>query len=242
MRNATAIARRELGALLLSPASYVTGAAFLFLAGSRFAFDFVRTRQAEIRPLATICYWLPIFLAPLITMRMLAEEKRAGTFEVMVSAPVTDAEVVIGKFLGALGFYAALLLPTLSCVAALAHYSEGPLDAGLIAAGYAGILLAGGLYLSLGLLASSLTESSILAAFLGFIFCFVPLSFDMLNGLPEVRADPILSDIVSYLSLWTHYRSFIRGAIDTRDICYFASMTALGLYLAIKAVESRRWL
>ncbi|MCX7805597.1 MAG: ABC transporter permease subunit [Planctomycetota bacterium] len=242
MRNAPTIARRELAALLLSPASYVTGAAFLFLTGARFAFDFVRTRQAEIKPLATICYWLPLFLAPLITMRMLAEEKRSGTFEVMVAAPVTDAEVVLGKFLGALGFYAALLLPTLSYVGALAYYSEGPLDVGPVAAGYLGMLLAGGLYLSLGLLASSLTESSILAAFLGFIFCFVPISFDTFNGLPGVRADPVLSDIVAYLSLWTHYRSFLRGAVDSRDICYFVSMTALALYLAIKAVESRRWL
>ena len=242
MRNAPAIAGRELASILLSPTAYVTGAAFLFLAGSRFAVEFVSTRQAEIRPLAMLCYWLPLFLAPLITMRLLSEEKRSGTFEVLVTAPVTDAEVTIGKFMGAMAFYIILLLPTLSYLAAMAYYSEGPLDLGMAAAGYLGILLAGSLYIALGLLASALAESSILAAFLGFIFCFVPISIETLNGLPEVRADPILNDAVNYLALWTHYRSFLRGAIDTRDVCYFVSATAFTLYLTVKVVESRRWL
>jgi ABC-2 type transport system permease protein len=159
-----------------------------------------------------------------------------------MTAPITDAEVVVGKFLGALSFYAMLLVPTVVYVFVLWYYAEDPLDYGMIVAGYLGILLVGALYLSLGLLASSLTQNQILAAAVGFILCFIPVSFELLSGIQEIRIDPVLSDIVTYLTLWPHYRGFGRGFVDTRDICYFVSLTAFSLYLTTKVLESRRWL
>jgi ABC-2 type transport system permease protein len=243
------LVRRELGTAFQSWMGYIVVSAVVFLLGLCFVFLITALNNAETdQPLTEVFYgtyyfWLILLLAtPVVTMRTFAQEKSSGTFETLMTAPVSDLQVVLAKFTGALLFYLVMWLPLAGCIAIVRYFSNDSsvLSLAAIASTFLGIFLLGGLYISLGCLASSMTRSQIIAAIVSFaagisLFLLSFLSFAM-SGKPGWSAK-----VAAHLSLIEHMRDFARGVVDTRPIVLYLSLTGLFLFLTLKAVESRRW-
>jgi ABC-2 type transport system permease protein len=246
MRNTLTIARRELTTYFNTPVAYVVVPIFLVMTGGWLFGTLFFQNEASLRAFFTP-FWgamtpnffsapfaLAIF-APLVTMRLLAEEQQSGTLEVLMTLPVGDWEVVIGKYLAAMGLLGVVLL--LSVAFPLTVRLMGPLDLGPVVGGYVGLILLGSFFLSVGLMASSFTRNQIVAAlislgvslFIYFIGQFVPL-------LP-----PKVVPFFEYMSVSYHFDSIARGVIDTRVVLYYATLTAACLVITQTALTSRRW-
>jgi ABC-2 type transport system permease protein len=176
-----------------------------------------------------------LFVMPMITMRTYAEEKRSGTIELLLTSPLTDVQIILGKFFGAMGLYAAMLLVTMLYMAILFVY--GNPEWRPIAAGYLGLLLMGGCFISVGLLISSLTKNQIVAGVMTFA---VFLMLWVINWIAD-QSGPTTRDIVNYLSIVDHFDDFARGIIDTKHLVYYVSFITFGLFLTAKSVDSERW-
>lgn len=236
MRIIFAIAKREFQAYFVSPIAYVVIAAFLVVTGYLFSIILILSREATMRYLFGNVMVILIFVAPVLTMRLLAEEQRSGTIELLLTSPVKDWEVVLGKFLASLGLFASMISLTLYYPFILERY--GNPDPGPIAGGYLGLLLFGGSVLSIGVFTSSLTRNQIVAALMGVgISLFLWLCDALANF-----ASPPLSSFFSYLSLRTHFPDFAKGVVDTKDVVYYLSIIASGLFLATRSLEKRRWM
>ncbi|MEE9128661.1 MAG: ABC transporter permease [Phycisphaerales bacterium] len=230
------IAARELPAYLLSPAGYVITALFLLITGFLFAFaGFEQGQTASLRPTFDVITWVLLFICPAVAMRTISEELRSGTFEALMTAPVTEAEVVMGKFLGSAAFLILMLLPTGIYAVALELY--GRPDYGELLCGYLGVILAGAAYLAGGILASTLTSSQVVA-FLLSVFFWVALVFS--TKLLPARLDDNWTELVRALDPDLRLQNFSIGLLDTSDIVYFLSMTALLLTAAVKSLQVRR--
>ena len=180
--------------------------------------------------------WL-LLIGPILTMRLLAEEQKLGTLELLLTAPVRDEEVVLGKFLAVMGILLVMLLLTFYFPLLLLLFSEP--DFGPILTGYLGMFLLSSCFLAVGLLASSLTSNQIVAAVLG---VGVLLLFWLLGGASSfLESIPAAQAVVEYLSLSTHFGDFQRGVIDSRGVLYYVTFTAAALFLAMRSVEMRRW-
>ena len=181
--------------------------------------------------------WIFLFFVPAVTMKLWAEEKKIGTIEILMTLPIRDYEVVLGKFFASF----ALLIVTvlLSFVIPFSVMYFGDPDGGIIITGYIGLLLMGAAYLSIGLCASTLTENQIIAFILGIFTCFVLLIIG--EDIVLFNAPDWLFPIFSYLGLGAHYSSILRGVLDSRDIIYYLSVIGFFLYLSTLAVESRKW-
>ena len=240
------IAVREARAYFLSPIAYIVMTAFLFLNGLIFylilnAFSRPDAPSGSVMQIflaRNVFYWFffLLFIAA-ITMRLFAEERRSGTIEILMTAPVTDAEAVLGKYLGALSFYIALWAPTLAYVVILRRFSR--LDLGPIASGYLYLLLTGAMFLALGLLVSILTRSQIVSAIVSFALMFllfiVPVFFEgLLSGAGGIR------DVFAYMNTWNHAGDFSKGIVDSRPIVYYASSTCLLLFLSVWTLASKK--
>jgi ABC-2 type transport system permease protein len=178
---------------------------------------------------------LTLFMLPLVTMRSLAEEKRSGTIELLLTSPVTDLQIVLGKFFAALTLYAAMLGLTLIHVAFL--FMNGDPEWKPLVANYLGMLLLGGTFVSFGILFSSFTKNQIVAGFLAFgVFLFL-----WLIGIVEYFVSSTWGSIVSQLSVMKHIENFAKGVIDTKDVIYYLSFIGFGLFLSKQSVESHRW-
>ncbi len=235
MRNTTTIALREFKSYLASPMAYVVTGIFLVLTGFFFSISSATYFETSIRGFLGIGSILLLLLASVLTMRLLAEERKMGTLELLLTAPVRDSEVIAGKFLGSLGMLTAMLVLTFYYPLLLMWFGDP--DIGPIATGYLGLFLLGGVSLAVGLFASSLTSNQLVAAvvaggILGALW-FVGMAADLL---PEA-----LGEVINYLSLSYHFPDFMRGVIDTRSIIYYLSITVLFLFLAIRSLESSRW-
>lgn len=241
MRNTWRIALKEIRAYFTSPAAYVVAFIFLALTG----YFFVRSVDSSLggslpeaslrglfRPMSL--FILP-WLAPLLTMRLLAEEQKIGTIELLLTAPVRDWEVVMGKFLASLTFYLGTLMLTLWYVLLLVW--RGDPEPGPLLSGYLGLILYGSAALSIGLLASSLTNNQIVAAVLSMgllvLLTFLEVGADQVTG--------IGSTILGQMGITTHYEDFVRGVIDAGHIVYYISIVAIFLFLTTRSLESRRW-
>jgi ABC-2 type transport system permease protein len=235
MRNVAAIAQRELKAYFASPIAYVVTAAFLVVAGFFFSIIVFLSREATMRGVFYNEGIILMLLAPALTMRLLAEEQQSGTLELLLTAPVRDLEVVLGKFLASLGLFAAMVGLTLFFPLILFIY--GSPDRGPLLGGYLGVVLLGGVYLAIGLFTSSLTQNQIVAAVVAFVILLLLWVFDWPAGI----FGPPASDVFSFLSLSNHYFDFARGLIDTRDVIYYLSVMALALFLTVQSLQSRRW-
>jgi len=236
MRNTLAIAKKELNNYFVSPVAYVVTAAFLVLCGLLFSLSLNFYREASMR---SIFYNMPIILvllSPALTMRLLAEESRSGTIELLLTAPVRDWEVVLGKFLGALGLLLTMLTLTLLYVVILLAY--GNPDRGPLLSGYLGIILLGGATLSIGVLTSSLTQNQIVAAILAFVGLLV---LWLSGGVGNFFGGSALGSIFSYLDVTQHYNDFANGLIDSSNVLYYLSLIVACLFLASKSLETRRW-
>jgi ABC-2 type transport system permease protein len=249
MRAYWTLVRRELGAHFLSWTGYVVIAAVLLLIGASFVNLIAALNdQPTERPVTEVFYgtyyfWLILLLAaPVITMRCFAQEKATGTFETLMTTPVSDGQVVLAKFTGAMVFYVLMWLPLLPCLFIVRHFTDDKsiLDPGTIGAAYLGIVLVGALYVSLGCFASSLTRSQIVSAMTGFaigvslfLVSFVALLFTSRSGWE--------AQVFSHVGLIEHMKDFSAGVVDTRPVVFCVSLTVLFLFLALKVVESRRW-
>ncbi len=249
MQRYLTLVRRELGGYFLSWTGYVVIAAVLFLMGVSFV-NLLQALNAEPtdRPVtelfyATFYFWLILLLAtPVITMRSFAQEKATGTFETLMTAPVSDLQVVLAKFTGAFLFYSLMWLPLLACLFILqAFTNDGSiLDAGAVATTFMGIFLLGALYISLGCFASALTRSQIIAAMISFA-CGIGLFLLSFLAMTFSKESGWRTNLLAYLGLTEHMQDFSRGVVDTRPVVFYLSLTILFLFLTLKVVESRRW-
>ncbi len=235
MKNTTTIALREFKSYLASPMAYVVTGIFLVLTGFFFSISSDTYYETSIRGFLGIGSILLLLLASVLTMRLLAEERKMGTLELLLTAPVRDSEVIAGKFLGSLGMLTAMLVLTFYYPLLLMWFGDP--DWGPIATGYLGLFLLGGASLAVGLFASSLTSNQLVAAvvaggILGALW-FAGAAADLL---PEA-----LGEVINYVSLSYHFPDFMRGMIDTRGIIYYLSITVLFLFLAIRSLENSRW-
>lgn len=236
MSNVLAIARRELGSYYGSFMYYAVAAAFVGVMGLFFTLNVVYARSADLTSIFQTVYTvLLLIMAPMLTMRLVAEEQRTGTIEVILTAPVRDVEFVLGKFLGSVGLLVSMLLPTLLFPLALALY--GHPDRGEIIGGYAGALLFGAASFAVGLFISSLTSNQVAAAVLSFVVLLVLWVIDGLSGVVGGGSTSILS----YVALYSHFTDMTRGIISARDVTYFVSFTLAALFLTVRSIESRRW-
>jgi len=181
--------------------------------------------------------WIFLFFVPAVTMKLWAEESKIGTVEILMTLPIRDYEVVLGKFLASLALLTVTIV--LSFVIPISVIYLGDPDGGILISGYIGLLLMGGAYLSIGLFASTLTENQIVAFILGITVCFVLLVIG--EDFVLFNAPNWLTPILGYLGLGVHYSSILRGVLDSRDIIYYVSLISFFLYLSTLAVESRKW-
>lgn len=244
MRKLLALVNRELLAYFSSPLAYVVLTAFLFVNGYVFYLivAFLNDpRTPGMAPLklifgGTIFFWLYLlFVVPVITMRLLAEERRSGTLEVLLTSPVSEGQVVAAKLFAAFVFYVFLWVPTLAYVAILA--SRARLDYGPVASGYLGIALLGAMFLSVGLLTSSLVRNQIIAAVLAFAILIVLFSLGLVENLVT---NATLKGALGYMNLWNHMDDFGRGIVDTRHVVYNLSLTGFFAFLATRALEASK--
>jgi ABC-2 type transport system permease protein len=233
--NTLTICRRELGAYFNSPVAYIVVTTFLLVSGYLFFAQVFLMGEASLRDFFGLTPFIFIFFAPAVTMRLLAEEKRTGTFELLITMPVTDWEVVVGKFLGALGLMSVATLLTLAYPATLA--TMGKLDWGAVAGGYIGLILLGASYIAIGLMASSWTRNQVVAFILAFAITFaLYLAGKLIPVLPAW-----IAPIVDYVSLDAHFTNISKGVLDSRDIVYYLSLIGACLLLAVQSLDSRRW-
>jgi gliding motility-associated transport system permease protein len=254
MNNILAIAHKELRAYFASPIAYIVLGFFALLFGWFYVgiLDWfvrqgmqmgqmgmgptsVNVNQQMIRPLLLNMTVVFLFLLPLITMRTYAEEKRAGTIELLLTSPVTDLQIVLGKFLGAMALYCAMLAITLIHFGLLFVYGS-PEWRPLLSA-FLGLLLFGGCFISLGLFISSLTKNQIVAGAATFGVFLLLWVIDWIGQSMGPRAEAVLK----YLSMTEHLDDFVKGVIDTKHIIYYLSFIAFGLFLTLRSVDSERW-
>lgn len=239
MRTTAAIAMRELVSLFRVPVGWVVIALWLFLwALLFFQVCLVPGQPATLRPLFAISSWLLLPVAPAISMRLFSEELRSGGIEPLMTSPIGEGAMALGKFLGAVMFLALMLAPTVVFVGVLWHYADPPPDPGPILAGYLSLLLLGGLFLAVGMLFSSLTSSQTLA-FLGSLLFML---LWMLATTQGVRMAPDrLRPALEAMSLETRLGDFAKGVIDTGHIVFFIAVSGLFVCLTTASLASRRW-
>ena len=235
MRNVWIIAKRELYAYFASPIAYLVAAAFTFLCGLFFVGGVTQWREASLQPVHGSLSIVLIFVAPILTMRLLSREQDMGTIELLLTAPVRSWEVVAGKFLASFLFYLGLILVTGVYVLILVLY--GNPDMGTIGASTLGVLLFGAAMLALGVFTSSLTKNQVIAAVLGVVASVSLWLIDILSALFSGPA----KNVISYLTPSGHYAPFLDGIIDTRDLVYYVSFCVVFLFLASQVIESKRW-
>lgn len=253
MRNIAAIAGKELRAYYSSPVAWVLMGLFAVMFGYFFmaylgAFADASMRGGQfgapptanvnndlIRPLLQNASVLVLFMLPMITMRTFSEEKRSGTIELLLTSPLTDAEITFGKFFGAVGLYAGLLAVPLVPMAIL--FGLGTPEWKPLASGYLGLLLLGSCFLSMGLFISSTTSNQVVAGGATFV---VALLFWIINWLAD-SSGPMTASILNYVSVTQHFDDFSKGVIDTKHLVYYLSFISFGLFLTLKSVDTERW-
>jgi len=246
MRKTLVMAGREMAGHFFSPMAYVIGALFVFVCALKFVpfpgarssgfFILVPGSEASLRPLFEFMTYAMVFVAPLLTMRLVADEYHRGTIETLMTAPISDVEVVLGKFFGVMGFYVALLATTVVFLALMLAYGQP--DPGVAIMGYVGMLLLGAMFLSVGLFTSTLTQYQLVAAIVGIV---ILASVGILMQVLVAHAPGPWNLLASRLNVMTYFKDFSRGVFDTRGVVYFLSATALFLFLSVKTLESKRW-
>jgi ABC-2 type transport system permease protein len=241
MSKTLAVAQREVRAMFGSPVFWVLSAGFLFFFGYVFGVYVLGATgappEASMQPLLGLIGTIMLFVTPLLSMRLLADEQRMGTLEVLLTSPVHDWQVVAGKWLGALIAYAVMIAFTLFHTGIMWRLATNGMAVPPLAASYLGVLILGGALLALGTLMSALTESQVVAGFLGVMGVMVLWFISLAR---EVSDNPVMQ-AVGYAGLSDHYNNFLQGMIDTRDLVYFATLIVGCLYLAVRVLETRRW-
>lgn len=243
------LTRRELAGYFLSITGYLIIAASVFLLGLSFVVLMVNLQQEPTTmPITEVFYitpffWLILLLAtPVITMRLFALEKFTGTFETLMTTPVSDLQVVLAKFTAGIVFFLLMWLPLLLCLLVVRHYTSDPaaLDPGTLASTFLGIVLLGCLFVSLGLCASALTRSQVAAAMISLVFGGSLFLVSVLASHIPLQAT-WQTQVLSSLNFFDQMHDFARGVIDSRPVVLYVSLTLFFLFLTLRVVESRRW-
>ena len=251
--NTLTIFRKELISYFRSPIAYGVMAFFALISGYFFYVAVVyfvqmgiqssmmgqsqpmNVNESVIRPLFSNISVIGLFVIPMITMRLFAEEKRTGTIELLVTSPITDWEIILGKWLAALALYAAILAVTFLSMITLFVYGQP--DWRPVAVGYLGLLLQGGCLLAIGTFISTCTRNQIVAGVAGFSVCLLLWVLDWVSSFQ----DSATAKVVAYMSVLQHFDSFAKGVLDSKDIVYYLSAIFIGLFLTGRALESLRW-
>lgn len=228
------IMKRELKSYFTSPVAYIVMVIFLVIAGFLFFPFFFLQGVASLREYFSL---LPLYIScfvPALTMRVYAEEKRVGSFETLMTLPVTEYDVVLGKYLASFLTTLIMIAPTLLYMITVAIF--GNPDFGPMIAGFIGAIFLSAAYTSIGCFASAITKNQIIAFFVGLIICLV---FTFIDSMMMIMPSQIVA-FISYFSSRTHFNSIAKGIIDTRDIVYFLSITALFYVLTVKVIKKAR--
>jgi ABC-2 type transport system permease protein len=235
----TAITQRELSSLFYSPIAYVVGFIFLLLTGWFFVSEtLIPGNEASMRFLFEKMAGVLVFALPLLTMRSIADEFSSGAIETLMTAPVSDMSVVVGKFFGSLLFYMGLLAATLPHLILLNSYAPD-LVGSTVFTGYLGMILLGGLFIAIGIFASSCTRHQLLAAMIATGMLAI-LTFVVDYG-AEYATRAAVRNVCAYLNIFGHFSDFSKGILDSKSIIFFVSGTVFFLFLGTKVMESRRW-
>lgn len=238
MRNIITMAQRELGAYFLSPIAYAVAAVCLFATGLAFGMGTFRN-GAESSMRSLYDFWILlifVFVLPMLTMRLISEELRSGTIEALMTAPITETQMVLGKFFGAFCFYLILLATLLIYPIILSFY--GPMDIKLLICNYLGLMLLGGLFIAVGLFFSACTKHQIVAVI--FSFTVLAMATFASQGLAqEMEGWP--RTLLQHISVRVHFADFVRGMIDFNHLVFFLTTSGLFLFLTVKRMEMRRW-
>ena len=233
MRQAIPIFKKEFRSYFVSPIAYIVIAIFLLVTGWFFFATFFLVGQANLRNFFSLLPIIFSFVIPAITMRLISEELNIGSYEILLTMPVTLTDVVIGKFLAAVFFVIALLIPTVAYPVTVT--ALGQLDWGPVLGGYIGAVLLGAAFSAIGLFASAMTRNQIIAFIVGMAICFILTLIDkMLFFLPRS-----MLGVLAYLGADFHFQNISRGIIDTRDIIYFLSVSFVSLYGAYLALREK---
>jgi ABC-2 type transport system permease protein len=249
MNNVLAIARKEMSSYFKSPIAYILLGLFALIFGYFFGvilLNFnrqslgggqpVNVNEQLIRPVFLNSIVVFLFLLPIVTMRSYSEEKRSGTIELLLTAPVTDMQIILGKFLGAMGLYSSMLGVTL--ISMLTLFGFGSPEVKPLLTTYLGLLLMGGCFVSVGLLISSFTSNQIVA---GAVTFAVFLILWVINWPASFAPWPWLTSALNYASIVEHFDDFSRGVLDTKHLVYYISFIAAGLFLTARSVDTERW-
>ena len=253
MSNVLAIAQKELKSYFASPIAYVIIGLFALVFGFFYYIGvayFVQqsmqmmgmqggptqnVNEAVIRGLFLNASVILLFVLPMITMRTYSEEKRSGTIELLLTSPLTDVQIILGKFLGAMALYAAMLAVTLIHIAVL--FALGNPEWKPVATGYLGLLLMGGSFIAIGLLISSFTKNQIIAV----MGTFAVVLLGWIVNWASTLAGPTGREILDYVGITNHLEDFTRGIIDTKHVVYYVSLITFSLFLTARSVDSERW-
>ena len=233
MKQAVHIFKKEFRTYFVSPIAYIVISIFLLVTGWFFFTTFFLYNQANLRNFFSLLPIIFSFVVPAVTMKLFSEELNVGSYEILLTMPVTFLDVVVGKFLSAVAFIAVMIAPTLSYPITVSFLGE--LDWGPVAGGYLGTVLLGASFAAIGLFASSLTRNQIIAFIIGMAICFSLVLVDkMLFFLPQT-----LLGILSYLGADAHFQNISKGIIDSRDVLYFLSVCFVGLYGAHLVMQEK---
>jgi ABC-2 type transport system permease protein len=234
-RNVKYIFEKELRSYFNSPVAYIVIVVFLVILGWFFTSGIFLANVSSLRTVFETTPFLLLFFAPAITMRLISEEKKSGTLELLLTKPVKEYEIVLGKFLAAWVLYFFALLPTLSYYITVSLL--GTLDLGPVIGGYLGLLLVGAVFLAVGVFGSSITENQVVGFIVSFLIVFVLFMLDkILFYVPAT-----LASVLEYLSIDYHFSNIARGIIDSRDVLYYISAIIFTLLLGTVALQKRRW-
>jgi ABC-2 type transport system permease protein len=233
MRQVPHIFKKEFRTYFVSPIAYIVISVFLIVVGWFFFSTFFLFNQAGLRNFFVLLPIVFAFVIPAVTMRLFSEELHIGSYEILLTMPVTFREVVLGKFLASTAFIAAMLFPTLAYPVTVSFL--GDLDWGPVVGGYVGALLLGASFAGIGLFASSLTRNQIVAFIIGVAVCFALVLIDKIIFLVPAP----LAGVLQYLGAGYHFENIAKGILDSRDILYFLSVIFLSLYATKLAMEGK---
>ncbi len=235
MDQVITLAKKEFRSYFDSPIAYVVITLFLLISGWQFSSTLFMSNTPDLRTLFSIIRFILLFFVPALSMRLISEERRLGTIELLMTLPVKDWQLVMGKFLS------AYLLIIVTLFLTLVHYVTismlGKPDLGATFAGYLGLVMIVGVYLAIGIFTSSLSQNQIVAFILSFAIVFV---FFMLDKIIFFFPG-FLASILEYISIDYHFNNISRGVIDSRDLIYYFSLMFLFLFLTVQTLESRKW-
>ncbi|RCK78435.1 MAG: ABC-type transport system involved in multi-copper enzyme maturation, permease component [Candidatus Ozemobacter sibiricus] len=231
-----AILRKELQTYFYSPAAYIVFASFLLVVGYLFWVVLIASKVANLEPLLYNAAFILLLASPVLTMRLISEERRTNTIELLLTSPISPVEIVIGKFLACFLLYLILIVLTFQYPAILHTYAQN-LDWGPIISGYIGLILLGAAYIAFGLFASSVTENQVISAML----TFGGLLLFWIVGWTKNVLDNVYGDALSRLSLLERYSEFLKGMVDSGNVVFFLIFTITWLFVATRVLESDRW-